>query len=163
MDEGTFEVERERLVRYFRTLCLISGLLIPGWLLLKLGLGKAIRHWVESVEYRLEQGSLFISSCFVLWGVVLCRQEKSIPLVKITDLKLVQGPLLNMMDLWVLRVQTASTSLPRPEAALYALDNPQDARDRILRAAADLHPVNRSSTGVIGQNRQGLTILDCFT
>ncbi len=135
MDEGTFEVKREQLVRYVRTYCLLCGLLIPGWLLLRFGLGKAIRRWAESVEYRLEQDGLSVSSCFVLWGVMLHRQQASIPLAKITDLKLVQGPLLNMMDIWVLHVQTAGSGMRRPETRLYALDNPQDVRDRILRAA----------------------------
>jgi membrane protein YdbS with pleckstrin-like domain len=143
MDEVTFEVKREQLVQYWRVICLIVGLFIPGWLLLQVGLGKAIQHWVQSLKYRINENELFISSSFVLWGAILYRQEKSIPFGKITDMRLVQGPLLNMMNIWSLHVQTASTGQQRPEAVLYALESPQEARDKILRVIADHHPVSR--------------------
>jgi membrane protein YdbS with pleckstrin-like domain len=143
MDERTLEVNRQQLFQYWKLRCLIVGLFIPGWLLLQLGLGKAIQHWVQSLKYRLNEDELFVSSSFVLWGVMLHRQEKSIPLGKITDLRLVQGPLLNKLNIWALNVQTASTGQQRPEAVLYALESPQEVRDKILRAIADHQTVSR--------------------
>ncbi len=142
MDERTFEVNRQQLVQYWKLVCLIVGLFIPGWLLLQLGLGKAIQHWVQSLKYRISENELFISSSFVLWGAILYRQEKSIPLGKITDLRLVQGPLLNRLNIWALHVQTASTGRQQAEAVLYALESPQEARDKILRAIADHQTVS---------------------
>jgi membrane protein YdbS with pleckstrin-like domain len=120
-------------------ICLIAGFLVPGWLLLRLGLGKAFRNWAQSLEYRLNQNSLSVSSCFALWGLVLSRHEKHIPLAKITDVRLVQGPVLNTMDLWALQIQTASSGYQWPEAVLYALENPHEARDQILQAIARIH------------------------
>jgi uncharacterized membrane protein YdbT with pleckstrin-like domain len=113
-------------------LCLIAGFYILGKIVLRLGLAKAIRNWAQSLDYRLNEESLSIKSCFALWGFVLYRQEKRIPLEKITDLQLVQGPILNAMELWIIRVQTASTGGSRPEATLYAPENPHQTRDKIL-------------------------------
>ncbi len=138
MQTLTFAIKRDRLVRYREVLCLLYGFFAIGWLLWRLGLAKAFRDWAQLLEYRLDQDTLSVSSCFAIEGLVLSRQEKHIPLAKITDVRLVQGPVLSKMDLWCIHIQTASTGLQHPEAVLYALDAPHEARDQILRAIRDI-------------------------
>jgi membrane protein YdbS with pleckstrin-like domain len=134
MSPITFAVKREQLVRYCEMKLLIVGLFVIGKLLWLLGLEKAYRDWANSLDYRLDDDTLAVSSCFTLGRLVLRRQELRIPLAKITDVKLVQGPLLNYLDLWCLQVQTAGMGSPLPETTLYALEDPRQARDQILQA-----------------------------
>ena len=138
MAEEPFVIKRDELIRYSEVICLIVGFLVVGWLLLQFGLRKAIGGWAQSLQYSLDQDKLSVSGCFALWGFVICRQEKRIPLAKITDVKLVQGPILNKMNLWALHIQTASTGQNRPEAVLHALAKPHEARDQILHAIATI-------------------------
>lgn len=134
MSDTSFAIRRDALAEYKRVICLISTAILPGWILLRLGLDKALRKWADSLVYRLDGDCLSVSGSFVLWGLMLYRLESRIPLARITDLKLVQGPILNRMDLWTLYVQTASSGLQRPEAVLYALEQPHEVRDQILQA-----------------------------
>ncbi len=143
MAEEPFVIKRDELIRYREVICLIAGLLIFGWLLLKFGLRKAIGGWAESLQYNLDQDKLSVSSSFALWGFVIYRKEKRIPLAKITDVKLVQGPILSKMNLWSIHIQTASTGQNRPEAVLYALAKPHEARDQILHAIATIQTSSR--------------------
>ncbi len=143
MGECTFEIRRERLAQYMKAICLIAGLLVPGLLLWLLGVGKAVKNWAQSLEYRMDEESLSVSSCVTLWGFVLSRREKCIPLAKITDMKLVQGPILNKMDLWLLQIQTAGAGYQFPEATLYALDKPHEVREQIQLAIAKLQAGNK--------------------
>ena len=64
---------------------LLRGFVVLGWLLLRLGLGRAIQGWAKSLEYRLGRDTLSVSSCIAFGDVTLCRQTKSIPLAKITE------------------------------------------------------------------------------
>ena len=143
MAEDPFVIKRDELIRSREVIWLIAGLLVVGWLLLKLGFRKAIRGWAESLQYSLDQDKLSVSGCFALWGFVIYRQEKRIPLAKITDVKLVQGPIFNKMNLWALHIQTASTGQNRAEAVLYALAEPHEARDQILHAIATIQTSSR--------------------
>ncbi|NNC90485.1 MAG: PH domain-containing protein [Akkermansiaceae bacterium] len=75
---------------------------------------------------------------------ILTRVEKTIPLEKITDMAMVQGPIMRAMGLYKLTVETAGTSGP---GALVALTGIVDApvfrekvlaqRDRISGAKSD--------------------------
>ena len=134
MDKITFSVKRQQLGRYQDIHLLVAGFLVLGWLLLLMGFRKAHLLWAESLEYHMDDDTLSVTSCFTLWGLVMSRQEKRIPLSKITDVKLVQGPILNRMDLWQLHIQTASTGQRFPEAVLHALETPHETRDQILAA-----------------------------
>ncbi len=142
MSECTFEIRRDRLAKYAKVICLIVGLLVPGWLLWLLGVGKAVKNWAQSLEYRMDDESLSVSSCFSLWGLT-SRHEKCIPLAKITDITLAQGPVLSKMGLWVLYIQTAGTGQPRAEATLYALEKPHEAKEQIQLAIANLQGGNK--------------------
>ncbi len=134
MAEETLEIKRDELIWSRELIFLIAGFLVIGWLLLKLGARKAIAGWAESLQYSLDQDKLSVSGCFTLWGFVIYRHEKRIPLAKITDVKLAQGPIFSKMNLWALHIQTAGTGQHRPEAVLYALAKPHETRDQILDA-----------------------------
>ena len=79
----------------------------------------ALRYCLDDRSLRVEQGLLF-------------RSRKTIPLDKITDLELVQGPLLRALDMWKIKVQTASTGSQMPEATLIGVINPEQVREEIL-------------------------------
>ena len=56
--------------------------------------------------------------------------NKTIPLNRITDVVLYQGPLLRYFDIWFLVVQTAGSTTR--EASLMALANPEATRDLLM-------------------------------
>ncbi|MFW6061204.1 MAG: PH domain-containing protein [Planctomycetota bacterium] len=134
MTETEFEIQRDRLVHYKRVSLLLVGLGLIGWLLLHLGLFRLICDWAKSLSYRLSDHGVHVSSTVRLWGITLYRQEKTIPLGKITDVQLVQGPVLHWLDLWAIQVHTASMGTRWPEATLYAVKAPEAVRDQIVDA-----------------------------
>ena len=89
---------------------------------------KWLTEWqVDALQYRVEGKTLCVD-----WGVFFL-QRKAIPLDRITDFALVQGPLMRILGIWAMRVQTASTGLQTPEATLIAIENPEKVRDELLR------------------------------
>ena len=82
---------------------------------------EAIRYYYDSRALRVERGLLF-------------KSRKTIPFDKITDLELVQGPLLRALGMWNIKVQTASTASQMPEATLMGVVNPEQVREEILVA-----------------------------
>ena len=89
----------------------------------------ALRYCYDSRALRVEKGLLF-------------KSRKTIPLDKITDLELVQGPLMRALGMWIIKVQTASTGSQMPEATLWSVINPDQVRDDIV-AARDEYIHNR--------------------
>jgi putative membrane protein len=96
-------------------------------LLLGRAQSKKLRYWLDGSVLRIEE------------GVVVVR-KKAIPLERITDLELRQGPLLAFCGIWVLRVQTAGSSGKNgaAEASLYGLSSPEEVRDQLLAARGAL-------------------------
>ena len=134
--EKEFDIDREKLVSY----CIWQSLLPCVILVLLFGIGlllavlifpfatwyyprwvKVLRYCLDDKALRVEQGLLF-------------RSRKTIPLDKITDLELVQGPLLRYFGMWTIKIQTASTASQLPEATLLGLVNPDQVREEILAA-----------------------------
>ena len=70
-------------------------------------------------------------------GGVFFLFRKSIPLERITDVNLVQGPLLRRFGIWAMRIQTAGSS--RCEAILYGVREPEKIRTLILSQRQDAH------------------------
>ena len=134
--EKEFDIDREKIITYY----MWQGLLpcVPLVLLFGVGLIFAGIHyaiarlyyprWVKVLRYCLDDKSLRVESG------LLFRSRKTIPLDKITDLELVQGPLLRYFDMWTIKVQTASTASQLPEATLLGLVNPDQVREEILAA-----------------------------
>lgn len=131
-------VNRERVAQYFYYLHLLL-ILVSGIWFMGLGLvvallyavtwgqflprqqAEALCYWLEGTTLRADSGVYFL-------------KRKAIPLDRITDLVLVQGPLLRWCGIWAIHVQTAGLGQGMPEAVLYGLDRPEQIRDELLRA-----------------------------
>ena len=134
--EKELDIDREKIIAYH----MWQGLLACAALVPFFGIGlifagihyaceKIYRpRWVKVLRYCLDDKSLRVESG------LLFRSRKTIPLDKITDLELVQGPLLRYFDMWTVKVQTASTASQLPEATLLGLVNPDQVREEILSA-----------------------------
>lgn len=64
---------------------------------------------------------------------VFTKQEKTVPLDRITDLGLVQGPIMRMMDLEAISVETAGQSGPGSLVQLTGIRNGREFRDTVLK------------------------------
>ncbi len=110
------------LVMFFS---ILAAPIVPIWLL---GLGQHIsRRQYEALDCALTTRSLNFSKGF------LFKTQKNVPLDKITDLALHEGPLLRALGLTRLKVETAGGS--QAEGALLSLVGIRDSlafRDRVL-------------------------------
>ena len=126
--EGVFD-PRLKTYHYwngvFLLLVSVFGIpLLPIWLL---GWGSHItRRQFEALGCILTDRSLKISSGY------LFRVEKSIPLDKITDLALHEGPILRWLGLMMLKGETAGQSGPGSLASMIGLVKALDFRDAVL-------------------------------
>ena len=153
MNGTDFEINRDAVERYFRVgqtlFCLIPAFpmiapflvtLITGDLghfprgLYFLGMIPLIHYlgfsrWLcpqqaKNLRYRLDGNVLRAE------GGVFFLFRKSIPLERVTDIALVQGPLLRFFGIWAMKVQTAGS--PQAEAVLYGVCEAENVRERIL-------------------------------
>ncbi|MEM9646373.1 MAG: PH domain-containing protein, partial [Planctomycetota bacterium] len=107
--------------------CLITVVLIPlipfvlviGYLLVDRYL-KSHRSTLTSRTLKVSRG-------------ILTRQEKTIPLDRITDLGLVQGPLMRLLNIESLSVETAGQSSPGSLVSLTGIRNGRAFRDAVLK------------------------------
>jgi len=114
------------------------GLLYLVWWVYYSRFGKwLIEQQVEALNYRIEGRTLHVDC-----GVFYLRR-KIIPLDRVTDFTLVQGPLMRMQGIWALQVQTAGVGTPMPEATLFAIENPEQVRDELLRRRDEAARGNR--------------------
>jgi len=77
----------------------------------------ALNYWLDSSTLRINQG-------------IYKKQHKAIPLSHITNITLIQGPLMRQLGIWAIYIQTAGS--PQPEAILQGLKNPEGMRDFLL-------------------------------
>ena len=133
MSEIEFDIDRDAVRRYFQAgQTALAFLTVFIW-----GIGIilaplyffTIAQWLcprqaNNLRYRLE-GSMLRAD-----GGVLFLFRKSIPLERITDVNLVQGPLMRFFGIWAMKVQTAGS--PQPEATLYGVREPEKVREIIL-------------------------------
>lgn len=123
--------------------------LIPLWLILGLPF---TRRYLERISCELTDKTLVVKKGY------FNRIEKTIPLEKITDLAVVQGPIMRSFDLRGLNVETAGSSGAGASGALVGLIGIVDAiefRDAVLRqrdrmtsdAPAVPSPAARPETG----------------
>ncbi len=101
-------------------LAIVYAFTIGTWLPRKQA--AALKYWLYGPTLRVDQGVYFL-------------KRKAIPLDRVTDIALVQGPLMRWCDIWALQVQTASMSGNTvPEATMYGIENPEEIRDQLLKA-----------------------------
>lgn len=131
------QFDEEAVATYFTLygvgICLIFTLLFGIGLILAPLYWFFIARWLsplqsQKMRYRLEPATLRIDK-----GVFFLSRQ-AIPLDRITDLELVQGPLMGLLNIWALRVQTAGAGLQTPEATLYGIEEPERVREEILGA-----------------------------
>ena len=134
-----FPIQREEVARYFFWWHILV-ILLPTILWFGAGIlfaiiyaftvGKwlpkkesaALRYWLDGSTLRVDQGLYFL-------------RRKAIPLDRISDINLAQGPLLRHFGLWMLKIQTAGAGgRSSPEAILVGLENPEQVRDELLEA-----------------------------
>jgi len=137
-DSNTFSIQREGVARYFYITQILMIIVVGIWFL---GIGlilaaihavtfgpwlskkqsQALAYWLDSNTLRVDQGVFFL-------------KRKAIPLDRVTDVVLAQGPLMRLCGIWELRVQTAGTGQTTPEASLYGVTEPEKVRDELLAA-----------------------------
>lgn len=113
--------------------------------------------WI--VGYALTERYLKRMSCVLterslkLSKGVLVRQEKTVPLDKITDLALIEGPIMRLLDLQALKVETAGTSTPGSFITMVGIvdarafrDTVLEQRDRVSFSGSGSHPALPPST-----------------
>jgi putative membrane protein len=130
--EKELDIDREKTIAYL----IWGAALVCIPLVLACGIGLILGafyawyypRWVSVLRYCLDDKSLRVEQ-----GLMF-KSRKTIPLDKITDLELVQGPLLRYFDMWVINVQTASTGSQMAEATLIGVINPEQVREEILAA-----------------------------
>jgi putative membrane protein len=133
-----FEVDRDGLEAYFAWGSLLLfvpfvfvfgiGLILAPiwWLTLAWPLARwraqAIRYWIDEAGLlRVDDGALF-------------RSRASVPLDRVTDVVLRQGPLMHRFGIWSLWIQTGGipAQLGGRTWILYGLRSPEKVRDLIL-------------------------------
>ena len=145
MDSATshdFSIKRTQVARYFYYSQILIIILVGIWFV-GIGLVVALVHaftlgrWLpkrqsQALLYRLDNYTLMVNK-----GVFFLKR-KSIPLDRVTDIVLAQGPLMKACGIWELRIQTAGTGQSMPEASLYGLDDPEGVRDLLLKARDEI-------------------------
>ena len=133
-----FPIQRYAVVQYFYWATLIV-LIFPFGLFYGVGIVLALvwilwlGRWlpqrrVEALRYWLDGSTLRVD------GGLYTIHRMAIPLERITDIVLVQGPLMRHFAIWSLLVQTAGTG----HATLLGLSEPEKVRDVLLQARAQL-------------------------
>ena len=77
----------------------------------------SLRYRLVGSTLRADDGVFFLS-------------RKSIPLERIADVVLVQGPLLRFFNIWTMQIKTVGSQMP--EATLYGVREPESIRELIL-------------------------------
>ncbi|MFC1790986.1 PH domain-containing protein [Gemmatimonadota bacterium] len=118
---------------------IVGIVILPVWLL---GFGLwYVRRSFEALKCELYERTLVVKR-----GIFF-KVEKTIPLDKIQDLTVKEGPLLRKLGLRSLKIETAGQGTPgASEADLIGIVDPIDFRDRVLRQrdSMSLTPVGQT-------------------
>jgi len=114
------------LVAFFLMISLAG---IPLLILWFLGLGQYIsRRYYEHLECKLTDRHLEFKKG------VLFRLEKTIPLENIQDLTFIENPFLRILDLRILKIETAGQSNPQgSDMKLIGIMNSADFKEKVLQ------------------------------
>ena len=118
----------------------VGVVILPIWLL---GLGQwYVRRSFEALKCELHERTLVVKR-----GIFF-KVEKTIPLDKIQDLTVKEGPLLRKLGLRSLKIETAGQGTPgASEADLIGIVSPLDFRDGVLRQRDSMSAVPASRRG----------------
>jgi len=132
------EIDEGKVARYFYLSCILVtivfgvltlGLGLVGTLVYAFALGPWLsRKQAAALVYRLDGTTIRIDQ-----GVYFLKR-KAIPLDRVTDIVVTQGPLMRWCDLWRLDIQTAGSGQQYAEGHLFGLCDPEGVRDQLLLA-----------------------------
>jgi len=123
----------------------IGVILVPLWFL---GLGQ----WY-SAEYLLRHHGLLTNKSLNIKSGVFFRKDTNIPLERITDISVIQGPLMRFFGIHLLNIETAGAS--SSEGVLLGITAPLEFRKKVLEYRDKLgeneQPINNaeSSTEIL--------------
>lgn len=108
----------------FTLLVTIIGIpFLPFWWILGMWI---TGRYLERMECTLTRRTLIVKKGF------LVRVEKTIPLDKITDLGMVEGPLMRLFGIQALSIETAGSTAQGALVKLHGIENAEDFRDTVL-------------------------------
>ncbi len=126
--------------------CLIMCLALVGFVLLPLWL---VFGTIITTKYRKSMSCVLTDRSLKFSKGILTRVEKTVPLEKITDLGLVQGPIMRQFDLHTLTIETAGQSGPGSLLRLTGIEDTLAFREAVLeqRDAAVFDSPGKSRDG----------------
>lgn len=102
---------------------LIGIPLLPIWWALGLWV---TQRYLDRMECTLTRRTLIVRKGW------LVRIEKTIPLDKITDLGMIQGPLMRFFGIHALSIETAGSTQPGALVKLHGINDAEGFRDKVL-------------------------------
>ncbi len=106
------------------TVTIFGVVLVPFWFLFG---GLVTRRYLKSYRCTLTNRSLKVAKG------ILVRVEKTVPLDRITDLGLVQGPIMRLFNIEALSVETAGQSSQGSLVQLAGIKDGRKFRDAVLK------------------------------
>ena len=115
---------------------------IPFLLFWLLGLGQFIsRRYYENLKCKLTEQHLEFKKG------VLFKVEKTIPLENIQDLTFIENPLLKVLDLRILKIETAGQSNPQgSDMKLIGILNSLDFKENVLKQRESLRTESKNES-----------------
>ena len=101
---------------------LIGIPLLPFWLLMG--------HWATE-RYLQHMSCILTERSLKMSKGMFVRQEKTVPLDKITDVSLVEGPIMRYLDLQAVKIETAGSSAGA-FLTIVGIENTREFRDAVL-------------------------------
>jgi putative membrane protein len=149
-------LERARFSDSVRTYWTLSGIItltasvvgIPLILVWLLVAPVFTKRYLDSMECVLTRRTLKIKKG------VLIRTEKTIPLEKITDMGMVQGPIQRQMNLHTVTVETAGQSGQGALVSLTGIVDPEGFRETVLNRRDELSERGRAEPAHTTEPRQ---------
>jgi putative membrane protein len=109
---------------FILTITCVGIVLVPIWFLIG---GFVTRKHLRTYSCTLTNRSLKVTKGWLI------RMEKTVPLDRITDLGLIQGPLMRYFDIEALSIETAGQSSPGALLALAGIKEGRKFRDAVLK------------------------------
>jgi len=141
------------VVAFFLTVSIMGVPLLIIWFL---GLGQLMsKRYYESLECTLTKKHLTFKKG------VLFKVEKTIPLENIQDLTFLENPLLNYLDLRILKIETAGNSNPRgSDMKLIGIESANNFKDKVMLQRELLVSGNKESSSMLENTQVGSETLE---
>jgi len=111
--------------------------------------------WIYLVSRRYQAMSCDVTRKFLKYRYGLfVRREQNVPLEQITDIGVVEGPVMRLLGIKQLTVETAGQSSQGPLVTLLAIEKPEQFRDDVLTQRDKLRDRSREEPGVYVDNEE---------